>query len=425
LNNFTGVISLLLLIFIVGLSAGFYPAFVLASFNPVEVLKGTLNPGSMSKTLRGVLVIFQFTVSIIIIIGSVIVYNQLNYLTKKDLGFDKENLIVIRRPDAFFRQLEPFRERLLQIPGVEKVGFSRAVPGTIYNNNGFLKDDDPEKNTYLLNQTSVSMDFPQALGVQIVEGRFFSREYGTDSSAILINETAVKSLGLKDPVGKYILQPSGPKQVNRLKIIGVMKDFNIGSMHKAITPVCFTMLEPGGGDQYATVRLSGNNVNETIKAIEQEWQKFTTKQPFQYDFFTDSWNNLYRDEMKTGKIFILFSILAIFIACLGLIGLVTYITNKRTREIGIRKTYGASIQVVLNLLSREVVSLILISSVIAYPVAWFGSRYWLEGFASKVSINPLIFLLATLIALLIGWLSISYQTLKAASTNPAEALRVV
>jgi putative ABC transport system permease protein len=425
LNSITGIISLLLLIFVVGISAGFYPAFVLASFNPVEVLKGTLNPGSMSKTLRGILVVFQFTVSIIIIIGSIIVYDQLNFMTSKDLGFEKENLIVIRRPDAFFKQLEPFRTQLLQIPGIEKVGFSWALPGTTFSNNGFFKDDDPEKNTYLLNQAGVSLDFPQALGVQLVEGRFFSREYGNDTLSILINETAVKSLGLKDPIGKYILQPRGPKDFQRLQIIGVMKDFYIESMHKAITPVCFTVMGPGGGDKFATVRLTGNDVQGTIRAIEQTWQTFTTKQPFQYDFFTDSWNNLYRAEMKTGKIFILFSILAIFIACLGLIGLVTYITNKRTREIGIRKTYGASIQVVLNLLSREVIYLILISSVIAYPIAWFGSKYWLEGFASKVSVNPVIYILATLIVLIIGWLSISYRTIKAAGTNPAEALRVV
>jgi putative ABC transport system permease protein len=420
----TFIVSSVMLIIVVGVLSGFYPAFVLASFNPVEVLKGTLSPGSMSKKLRGILVVFQFTVSIVIIIGSIIVYNQLNFMTKKDLGFKKENLIVIRRPDAFWRQLESFRTQLLEIPGISKVGFSRGVPGTIFNNNAFFNDNDPEKKTYLINQTGVSLDFPEALGVQVVEGRFFSREFSTDSTSVMINEAAVKSLGLKDPVGKYILQPRGPGQFQRLKIVGVMKDFNIESMHKAITPVCFTVMNRGGGDQYATIRLTGNNIPATIKAIEQTWQSFTSNQPFQYDFFTDSWENLYSSEMKTGKIFIIFSLLAILIACLGLIGLVTYITNKRTREIGVRKTYGASLQSVLRLLSKEVVYLIIIASLLAYPIAYFGSKYWLEGFASRVSMSPLVFIMATLITLVIGWLSISYQTIKAASFNPANALRL-
>jgi putative ABC transport system permease protein len=424
LDNPAGMLLLVGLILLVGVSSGAYPAFVLAAFNPIEVLKGTLNPGSMSKNMRGVLVVIQFTISIVIIIGSIIVYRQLNYVTKKDIGFEKENLIVIRRCDSFFRQREAFRDQLLQIPGVENVGFSRAVPGTTFNNNAFLLDDDPEKETYLLNQTQVSYDFPQALGVELAAGRFFSREYGEDSTAILINEAAVKSLGLTDPVGKYLLQPQGPQQFQRLKIIGIMKDFNIKSMHTPIEPVCFTVLGNFGGDQFATVRLSGNDVPETLKAIEQKWQTFTASQPFQYDFFTDSWNNLYSSEMKTGKIFVLFSVLAIFIACLGLLGLITYVTNKRTREIGIRKTYGASAQVVLRLLSREVVYLILISSLFAYPVAYFGSKYWLEGFASKVKVSPLIYVVATLTALAIGWLSILYQTKKAANYSPADALRL-
>jgi putative ABC transport system permease protein len=423
-DNASGLLSLIALVIVVSISAGFYPAFVLASFNPVEVLKGTLNPGSMSKNLRGILVVFQFTVSVIIIIGSTIVYSQLNFMTKKDIGFEKENLIIIRRPDAFWRQLESFRSQLLEIPGVDKVGFSRQVPGYNFNNNAFLNDEDPEKKTYLLQQTQVSFDFPEALGVHLVEGRFFSREFSTDSLAVLINEAAVKSLGLTNPVGKYILQPRGPQQFQKLKIIGIMKDFNITSMHKAIDPVCFTVLGRGGGDQFATVRLTGKNVQATIRAIEEKWQSFTTRQPFQYDFFTDIWNNLYKTEMKTGKIFILFSILAIFIACLGLIGLITYITNKRTREIGIRKTYGASIQIVLMLLSKEVLKLILISSVIAYPIAYFGSKYWLEGFADKVKISPFIYIIATLMVLIIGWLSTSYQTIKAANRNPANALRI-
>ena len=203
IGNIVGILSLIALVIIIGISSGIYPAFVLASYNPVEVLKGTMSPGSMSKRFRGILVVFQFTVSIVIIIGSIVVYNQLNFMTKKDIGFSKDNLIVIRRVDAFWKQMESFRTQLLEIPGVEKAGFSRAVPGTEFNNNAFFNDDDPEKNTYLINQTSVSFDFPEALGVQLTEGRFFSREYGSDSTSVLINEAAVRSLGLKDPVGKY------------------------------------------------------------------------------------------------------------------------------------------------------------------------------------------------------------------------------
>ena len=422
--NIPGILSLIGLVIIIGIASGFYPAFVLASFNPAEVLKGTMSPGSMSKRLRGLLVIFQFTVSIVIIIGSIIVYNQLNLLTKKDVGFNKDNLIIIRRVDAFWQQMESFRTQLLEIPGVEKAGFSRAVPGTDFNNNAFFNDNDPEKNTYLINQTAVSFDFPEALGIQLTDGRFFSREYGTDSLAVLINEAAVKSLGLQDPLGKYILQPAGPQQWNRLKIIGIMKDFNIESMHKAITPVCFTVNGGGGGDQFATVRLSGRDIQGTISEIEKVWKNFTSDMPFQYDFFSDRWNNLYSSEIKTGRIFLIFSFLAIFIACVGLIGLVTYITNKRTREIGIRKSYGASNQIILALLSKEMFYIIIISSLIAYPLAYFGSKYWLQGFASRISVSPLIYILATLITLIIGWLSISAQTMKAANYNPANALRV-
>jgi len=416
---------ILVLILFVGFAAGFYPAIVLASFRPAEVLKGTLSPGSMSKRLRGILVVFQFAVAIIIIIGSIIVYRQLNFMTKKDLGFDKENLIVIRRSDAFWRQRETFRNQVMQIDGVVNAGFSRQVPGMDFSNNAFFRDDDPEKNTYLLQQAWVSFDFPQTLGVELSSGRFFSREYGTDSTAVLINEAAVRLLGLKEPVvGQYILQPAGPQQFDRFQIIGVMKDFNITSMHKTIDPVCFSVLFPGGGDQFATIRLSGEKIPATIAEIEKKWKEFTPAQPFGYEFFADTWNNLYASEMKTGRIFILFSLLAIFIASIGLIGLVAFMTNKRTKEIGIRKTYGASVPVVLNLLIREIVILILISSLIAWPLAWYGSGFWLEGFADKAAISPLIYLLATIGVLIIGFLSVSYQTIKAAGYSPANALRI-
>jgi putative ABC transport system permease protein len=425
LFSVNGIVAILILILFVGFSAGFYPAFVLASFKPADVLKGTLSPGSMSKRLRGILVVFQFAVSIVIIIGSILVYRQLNFMTRKDLGFDKENLIVIKRSDAFWRQRETFRNQVMQIDGVVNAGFSRQVPGMDFSNNAFFRDDDPDKNMYLLQQAWVSFDYPQALGVKLASGRFFSRDFGTDSTSVMINEAAVRLLGLKEPVvGQYITQPAGPREFRRYQIIGVMKDFNITSMHKAIDPVCFSVLFPGGGDQYATLRLSGENIPATLAAVERKWKEFTPTQPFQYEFFTDTWNNLYTSEMKAGRIFFLFSFLAIFIACIGLIGLVTFMTNKRTREIGIRKTYGASMPIVLNLLVREIVILISISSLVAWPLAYFGSKYWLSSFADKASISPLIYVLASVIVLVIGFIAVSYQTIKAASYSPANALRV-
>src|SRR5664279_2929954 len=210
-SGYKGFIGLIALILFVGTAAGAYPAFVLASFNPVNVLKGTLNPGSMSKTLRGILVVFQFTVSIVIIIGAFVVYRQLNFMTSTDMGIEKNNLLVIRRPDALNNKLESFKEQVLQIPGIEKIGNATAIPGTNnFNNNAFFLDNDPTKATFLINQDRVSFGFAEVMGIKLADGRFLSKEFGTDTTAILLNETAVKFLGLKDPLGKYVLQPNGP-----------------------------------------------------------------------------------------------------------------------------------------------------------------------------------------------------------------------
>jgi putative ABC transport system permease protein len=422
-SSLKGIFGLIALIIIVGTAAGAYPAFVLASFNPVEVLKGTLNPGSISKTLRGILVVFQFAVSVVIIIGAFVVYSQLHFMTSKDMGFNKENLLVIRRPDALGRKLESFKEQVLQVPGVEKIANATAIPGTNnFNNNAFFLDNDPTKSPYLINQDRVSFGFAEVMGIKLAEGRFLSKEFGTDTTAILINERAVKFLGLTDPVGKYILQPGEPTQFTKFRIVGVMKDFNIASLHEKIGPVCFTLMR-GNNEGYLCIRLNSNNIQGTIKSIETIWKDYSNRQPYQYSFFADEFNRNYETEFKTGRIFILFSVLAIFIACLGLIGLITYMTTVRTREVGIRKTFGATKNIIVTLLSREVMILILISSLVAYPIAFFGIKIWLESFAEKISVSPFIYIIASIIGLAIGWLSIIYQALKAAAYNPAESLR--
>jgi putative ABC transport system permease protein len=233
----------------------------------------------------------------------------------------------------------------------------------------------------------------------------------------------VKALGLKEPVvGQYILQPQRPGEFQKKKIIGVMKDFNIESLHKKITPVCFTIMN-GNFEGYLCIRLNGADTENTIRAIEKVWSSISVRQPFQYNFFGDQFNELYETEIKAGRIFVFFAVLAVMIACLGLIGLITYMTTVRTREVGIRKTYGATENSVVSLLSREVLVLIAVSSLLAYPVAWYGISVWLRGFAEKTTINPLIYIAATFIAVITGWLSISWQAIRAAGYNPAEALR--
>lgn len=421
-SGYEGYLGLILLILFVGTASGSYPAFVLASFNPVEVLKGTLSRGTGSGKLRGVLVVFQFAVSIAIIIGAIVVYKQIKFMTSSNMGVEKENLLVIKRSDVLGNQMESFKEQVLQIPGVEKAANATSIPGKLYSNNAFMLENDATKATHLIMQDQVSYGYPEALGIKLAAGRFFSREYGTDTTAILINETAVKSLGLDDPVGKYILQPSGPGKYVKRQIVGVMKDFQVESLHTRMAPVCFTLMS-GNYPGYLCLRLDGRNENETIRAVEALWSDFSNRQPFRYSFFDEEFNTQYQTEIRTGKIFILFSFLAIFIASLGLIGLITYTTAIRSREVGVRKTFGASISSIVVLLSGEVVILIAFSSLIAYPAVYFGINAWMEEFAEKVKVSPLIYIFASLAALAIGWLSIGYQSFKEARRNPAKALR--
>jgi putative ABC transport system permease protein len=420
-SGLKGVVLLVAIILFTGIAAGSYPSFILASFNPSAVLKGTLNPGSVSKTLRGILVIFQFTVSIVIIIGAIVIYGQLGFMTSYNTGFVKENLIMVRRPDVLGRYYSSFKQEILQIPGVEDAAVASAVPGKRFNYTAIFLDDDPAKTTNMVNEAVVTPGFPEVLGIKLAEGRFLSEKYGSDTMSAVINETAVKVLRLKDPVGKYILHPTGGGRTDRLKIVGIMKDFNIESLHAVISPVCLTFMR-GNGDGYLLIRLNGSDMKGTIKSIEKIWRSYSVRQPFQYSFLADEFSRLYETEFKAGRIFIMFALLATFIASIGLIGLITYMTAIRTREIGIRKTFGASGWSVVVLLSREVVSMIIIASLIAYPLAWYGITEWLGSFSERIRVTPYIFIFASFLALSVGWISISYQALKAAGYNPAKAL---
>jgi putative ABC transport system permease protein len=417
-----GLVMLLLLAVVVGIMAGIYPAFVLAAFNPITVLKGLVHPVGKSGGLRSFLVVLQFVISITIIIGTIVISRQLNYMLSKELGFNKDQLLIVRRPDALKTKIEPFKVELMRNPNIGGVANATAIPGKTHNNNGFLRDGSVEKNTYLMLQNIVSFEYPEVLGLQLVQGRFFSREFKTDSMAIIINEAAVKALGLKDPIGKFILQPGARGTFFKYPVIGVVKDFNIESLHKEIAPACFNIMR-GNQEGYLLIRLKASNMKETLAYIEKTWKRYANKQPFQSFFFDKDFAQLYRTEMKIEKLFTLFAILAIFIACLGLLGLITYTSVARTREIGLRKVMGASIPNIIMLLSTEVVKLILIATIVAWVIAYLCIRYWLQSFADHIEVSWLTYVLATLVSLLIGWISISFQAIRVALSNPVEALK--
>jgi putative ABC transport system permease protein len=427
-NNFTGkqldvnyhsaglYIGLITVVLFCGLMAGSYPAFYLSSLKPLDTLKGIINKNPGNARFRRVLVIFQFSLSILLIICTLIVESQLKFIQNKDLGFNKDNIgyfMFPTRPGD--PKLETLKKELSNNPDILGVTmawnpFYNEVTRSDFNWTGKKEEDD-----VLFHILRADADYAKTYKLELKEGRFFSSKYLTDKTAIVINEQAVKIMGFLNPVGEIITTPQG----SRLDIIGVVKDFHIQSLHYKIEPLIMQL----GESNNFYVKMKPDKITSTMEYIKKTYKSFDPGLPIDFHFLDDDYDNLYRTEQRIGKIFGYFSFLAIIISCLGLIGLSSFMTERRTKEIGIRKINGAKTIEIFSLLSREYVVWVMISIIIASPIAWYAMHKWLEKFAYRINISWFVFALAGASALLIALLTVSFQSFRAASKNPVESLR--
>jgi putative ABC transport system permease protein len=413
---------------IIGLVSGSYPAFYLSSFKPVSVIKGSSSgKGKGGGMLRRVLVVIQFAIAISMIIGTVVVSNQLSFLRDKDLGFIKDNMVILELQDSAFRsKVEPFKEELLNNVNILAAANSTGIPG----DNSWIQVVKIEKDTAMIDDSMilalVDHDFINTYGIGLIQGRDFDKEMSTDAEeAVIVNETTIKQYGWQDnPIGKKIhwgfdLDGSGGRM---LKVIGVVKDFHFNSLHNKVVP--FMMFLSEFDKSYLTLRVNPENFGETMQFVESKWNEFGAKRPFDYKMLNETWNEMYESEQKIGAIFTMATLLTIFIALLGLLGLSSFVAEQKTKEIGIRKVMGAGLGSILTLLYKEFILLIIIAFVIAIPVAWWQLDGWLSSnFIYHINISAMSVLLAGVSALVISIITISFHTLKAGLGNPVDTIK--
>jgi putative ABC transport system permease protein len=411
-----------------GLLAGLYPAFVLSGFRPALVLKGSFASSRKGTWLRSSLVVFQFAISVALLVGTTVVYKQLQFIQNRDLGFDIEQVVVL--PIETSRALDDFdtfRSRALAQPGVVSVASAGILPGPnrIHNNTGFRKDGGAEGDIFLAGLGEVSADYQETLGLRVIAGRDFSDAFGTDSAAAFINRSTAQAMGFtpEEAVGKKLYRLGGmPDGSDRaMEIIGVWEDANFESLHSGVRPIVL-----GNWSQYQRylpVRVRKETLNTTLKDLEDIWTAWEPGYPFRYWFMDTDYQQFYAQEQRLGSLYTMFTVLAVMIACLGLFGLASFVTVLRRKEIGVRKVMGASVPGIVALLSREFTVLVLVSCAIGMPVAWYAMHQWLQGFAYATEIGVGVFLFAGSVALLIAWLTVSWQSIRAAVTDPVKSLR--
>ena len=421
-NRWYTIPALILFSLFVGLLSGSYPAFFLSSFNPYEVLKGSVKNSMKNGRLRRVLVVFQFGVSILLIVCTMIMYRQINFMLNKDVGFNKDQLIVINRAEAIGPKMKAFKETVKTIPGVVNISSSTAVPGRVNNNNGYGIEGRKDE-SFLMVTNWVDYNYLDTYGMELVSGRSFNETFSADKEACIINESAVKSFEIADPEKTRFMQPGEEGSRRYMPVIGVVKNFNFETLRNPIGPYILCFQDENFFWGYLTVKLSAKNYSTTINEIEKVWKEYTANAPLQYYFIDEDFEKMYVQEKQNARMAVVFSILAIFIATLGLFGLTSFTVEQRTKEIGVRKAMGSSVAGIFVVISREIVILVTISALISCPLIYYIGENWLENFYYRINLGVFSFVAGLTIALGIALMTISYRILRAASVNPAKSLK--